>query len=620
MSQSTQRAAPRALAWIRAGSWVVALSAVFSVTVTRTPAHAQVACFGALPAPTAYAIPMFDWRYSRDGELPMEIGAALVEDAIKIRVEDGGALGLLPNQMMITLMSTLNWQKQIIAWNSATGYDTAQEVSTPGTFEGSIRSPGFSGIFGQSTTITRGTCGQDTVVLAKAKTAGVLTGMYHFDLANFWTLWGGKKVTITWLADHVRGAPPSAALCSGQCVPDGWPAPAIPPARLVGDFNGDGQSDVVVFGAAGQSGLQVAFSNWRLDIITRGPAAGNFGVFSRDPGVSRLVGDFDGDGRDDLALVGSPVRNTLPVAFFRYGGYVDVTNAGIWQDYVDVAAMPGVQPMVGDFNHDKKADIALLGGAGRDFVPVAFSNGDGTFNVTTYGIGDFGMWAAAANVKRFVADFNNDGFSDLALTGGPGWRSIPIAFSNGDGTFRVVNDLMSNDFGTWASQWSTRKRLGDFDGDGLPDIALLGVSAWTTIPVAHANANGTFRVTNMSVPDFPGWSAASDASVLVGDFDNDKKSDIALTGVKGWTTIPVAFSRGNGTFMVTNASVPDFPGWSSDYGVTRLVGRFGVDNVADIVLVGGRGWNTLPIASGTGTGGFVVGNPSAPSLGRFAPQ
>jgi hypothetical protein len=46
--------------------------------------------------------------------------------------------------------------------------------------------------------------------------------------------------------------------------------------------------------------------------------------------------------------------------------------------------------------------------------------------------------------------------------------------------------------------------------------------------------------------------------------------DLALAGPSGWTTIPVAFSKGNGGFTATNNSVTDFPTWASYSGVKLL--------------------------------------------------
>jgi hypothetical protein len=50
-----------------------------------------------------------------------------------------------------------------------------------------------------------------------------------------------------------------------------------------------------------------------------------------------------------------------------------------------------------------------------------------------------------------TGDFDHDGKWDIALTGGDGWNTVPVAFSNNDGTFRVTNkSAVSNDFAAFA--------------------------------------------------------------------------------------------------------------------------------------------------------------------------
>jgi hypothetical protein len=39
-----------------------------------------------------------------------------------------------------------------------------------------------------------------------------------------------------------------------------------------------------------------------------------------------------------------------------------------------------------------------------------------------------------------AGDLNRDGRADIALTGGPGWNTLPVGFSRGDGSFRVTNE------------------------------------------------------------------------------------------------------------------------------------------------------------------------------------
>ena len=135
----------------------------------------------------------------------------------------------------------------------------------------------------------------------------------------------------------------------------------------------------------------------------------------------------------------------------------------------------------------QKASIALVGGAGWNTIAVAFSNGNGTFNVTNDAVTLFPTSVATPGVTVVTGDFNGDGMTDIALVGGAGWKTIPVAFSNGDGTFNVTNDTVTTLFPTSAATPGVKVVTGDFNGDGKTDIALVGGAAWKTIPVAFSN-------------------------------------------------------------------------------------------------------------------------------------
>jgi hypothetical protein len=94
-----------------------------------------------------------------------------------------------------------------------------------------------------------------------------------------------------------------------------------------------------------------------------------------------------------------------------------------------------------------------------------------------------GAWAAKPNVKVLAGDFNGDGRTDIDLTGVAGWVSVPVAFSNGDGTWRVTNQKHP-DFGAWAAEPNVKVLTGDFNGDGRTDIALTGGAGLASVPMA----------------------------------------------------------------------------------------------------------------------------------------
>jgi FG-GAP-like repeat len=372
-------------------------------------------------------------------------------------------------------------------------------------------------------------------------------------------------------------------------------------AGVLGDVDGDRRGDVVLTGGMIPSGspwytVPVAHSNGDGTFRVTNENVPNFPSQATEPDAVPVAGDFDGDGNTDVALIGRR-SDIIPVAF-SYGGplgdfYVTEYANRVFADFA--AHWPSqphaATPVAGDFDGDGRTDIALVGGflgGGPSSplypwgsIPIAFSNGWGTFRVTNYAVADFPLWATQPNAQPVAADFDGNGCTDLALTGGfsppsfgadggPPWVTIPVAYSECNGHFHVSNVPVA-DFPLYATQ-DALAVAGDFNGDGLGDIALTGGRSpggapWTTIPVAFSTGAG-FRVTNYFAADFPLYATQIGAQVIATDLDGDGRDDLALAGGHipteawggaPWSTIPVAFSNGDGTFRVTNSFVPDFP-------------------------------------------------------------
>ncbi|NUU15753.1 VCBS repeat-containing protein, partial [Cellulomonas humilata] len=155
-----------------------------------------------------------------------------------------------------------------------------------------------------------------------------------------------------------------------------------------------------------------------------------------------------------------------------------------------------------------------------------------------------GSWANTAGVKVVTGDFNGNGLTDIALVRqNAGWASIPVAFAQGDGTWQITNGSAPTFIGSWANTPGVRVVTGDFNGNGLTDIALVRQNAgWASIPVAFAQGDGTWQITNGSAPTFIGsWANTAGVKVVTGDFNGNGLTDIALVRQNaGWASIPVA--------------------------------------------------------------------------------
>jgi hypothetical protein len=315
---------------------------------------------------------------------------------------------------------------------------------------------------------------------------------------------------------------------------------------------------------------------------------GDFATWSRAPGVRAIDGDFNRDGLGDVALVGGTGWTTIPVAFGNGAGGFSVTNLSLptfasW-------ANGATHVVGGDFDGDGRTDLALLA-RGWTTIPIAHSNGDGTFRVTNARAPAFAALVQVGS-RAVAGDFDGDGDADIVLTGVVGWTTLPMALSNRDGTFRIANES-SPSFAVWATTPSVQLAAGDFDGDGDSDLALVA-AGWTTVPIAFSQRNGSFRITNTRVAGFPELASAPGARLVAGDFDSDGDADLALPGGNGWMSVPFALSTRDGGFETANFFIRDFPAWAT--GARFVLARtVDANGSADLVLVGGDGWTTMPV-------------------------
>jgi V8-like Glu-specific endopeptidase len=239
---------------------------------------------------------------------------------------------------------------------------------------------------------------------------------------------------------------------------------------LSGDFNGDGKADVATFSRGSTADVYVALSD--------GTKFDGNGVLWDDFFAANseipAVGDFNGDGKDDIATF------TLGTTGDVYVALSDGTKFGASSVWHGDFGFGTELPYVGDFNGDGKDDIAVFTRGTTGDVYVATSDG-------TKFVGNGVKWHdnfAFNSEIPAVGDFNGDGKDDLAVFTRGSAADAFVALS--DGTKFVGTSAK------WHDHFAANDEIpavGDFTGDGKDDIATF--TRGTTGDVYVATSDGT---------------------------------------------------------------------------------------------------------------------------------
>lgn len=371
-----------------------------------------------------------------------------------------------------------------------------------------------------------------------------------------------QRIAYIWLVFTIFTSSAVATITFG--APHNTPVGTFPDRLAVGDVNGDGVPDVLVLNRDSHS-VTVLLGNGN-GTLTTGQTY-NVPVGTSFP-VDLAVGDFNKDGHLDMAI-----------AVTRVGG--DGDDVQVFLGNGDGTFQNGVSyPTNGSPRSLKTADLDgdgnldLIVGNNSQSLSILSGNGDGTFKAAVSV--QYRTTAAGGAEDLAIADLNRDGHPDVAIAD---LQQIVILINKGDGTF-LPSIIYPHPNPNATNNLPTSLTMGDFNGDGIPDIAMVEYQSnmlWVYLGIG----DGTFGTPVMY------GGGVGPGRLVAWDFDGDGRIDLAVAA-SGDNAVTLQAGNGDGTFTWLKSA----PAGTTPFAVA--VGDFNGDSVPDLV-VANSGSNTVSV-------------------------
>ncbi len=297
------------------------------------------------------------------------------------------------------------------------------------------------------------------------------------------------------------------------------------------DVTGSGQMDLVLMQSGAQA-IRVLHNRGGGSFEELDVAAAGLNVSGH--AVACAVGDYDGDGLNDLAVA----MDDRVLLFHNLGK----------GKFKDVTAASGIQPRnrptgitFVDYDHDGDLDLLLTGAplrAGGSSNVLWRNNGDGTFTEQTE---ETGLGGSGKTASTILTDFNNDRAVDMAVTGdGPS----PLIYVNPREGKYPTQPLYEG----IALPRTVGIAVLDYNKDGWMDMAVThagvpGLTLWRNVEGANHIGRRFERV------DLPLHGALRGWGLTAIDIDNDGWIDLAaIVETRAGPQVRVLRNRGDGTF------------------------------------------------------------------------
>lgn len=281
------------------------------------------------------------------------------------------------------------------------------------------------------------------------------------------------------------------------------------------DLDNDGKLDIVVINSTGISVIRNASSG-----IGSFSLAATLNITTAGAPSDITLADFDGDGKIDAAITIGASNNISVLRNVSSVGNIALVSASV---YTTGLGPRGI--CSGDFDGDGKPDIAVTNSADSSMSVLLNTASPGTINPGSFAAGvTFATGRSPWGITS--ADIDGDGRSDLLVANNGSSTFSVFRNTATSGSISSSSFAARVDFTTGSAPKDIAS--GDLNGDGKPDVAITNNAAASFSSFRNTAVAGTINAASFDAKnDFA--TSTSPTCIAINDADGDNKPDVIVS-------------------------------------------------------------------------------------------
>ena len=333
-----------------------------------------------------------------------------------------------------------------------------------------------------------------------------------------------------------------------------------------------------------------------------------------------VAGDFNGDGRTDLALlddrqlslylaadrnVGAndpvtgqaprPVTGVLEPTWYHTDILYNASKSKSWEFRGSDILIPA------DFNGDGKTDLYVinLDAWSKPYLCLLRSTATGFEPVRRFDE-ELPGWGAMRDGDQFYAgDFDGDGKSDLMVYNGTDWSMPYFLMLRSTGSTLSYSRRYDKYLPGWEMGRHEKFFVGDYNGDGRKEVMSQNTQDWNQVHLMVFRSTGTqLALTDRHYGEIRingglYWTMRRQDELFLPNFNGDKTADLAVFNGRDWTPEYLGFfAMQEGKLSFRHRYEGSVPGWDLSRRDRFFVADADGDGKQDLVVYNSKNWST----------------------------